>query len=155
MNAIATERNIEIMIVMALSVFSISPVNSEFGASIVAINEAPSNSKTIETVVEVGSPSELKRSSRKTSLITTARYIHITVSKLNALGLNIPCRATSIMPLLNEAPIKTPTAATMSTCLIFAALEPTAELKKFTASLLTPTVRSIIASVNMNAMTKK
>ena len=49
--------------------------------------------------------------------------------------------------------MKTPIAATKSTCLILAALEPTAALKKFTASLLTPTVRSIIASVNMKSTT--
>ena len=85
--------------------------------------------------------------------MTTARYMHITFWKVKKLGLKMPCRATSIIPLLNEAPTKTPIAATMSTCLIFAALEPTAELKKFTASLLTPTVRSIMARTNMNAIT--
>ena len=35
----------------------------------------------IDTVVEVGRPSELKRSSRNTSLITTARNMHITSLK--------------------------------------------------------------------------
>lgn len=41
--------------------------------------------------------------------------------------------------------MKTPQAATVSTSLKGAALAPTAEFKKFTASLLTPTNRSIMA----------
>ena len=36
---------------------------------------------SIDTVVEVGRPRELKRSSRNTSLITTARNMHITSLK--------------------------------------------------------------------------
>ena len=68
----ATERKIEIIIVMALSVLSI-PNPSPDDESNAVMNDAPSNSNTIDTVVDVGKPSELKRSSRKTSLMTTAR----------------------------------------------------------------------------------
>jgi len=42
---------------------------------------APSNSKTIETVVDVGNPKVLKRSSRITSVIITARKINMISSK--------------------------------------------------------------------------
>ncbi len=56
----------------------------------------------------------------------------------------------SIMPLLIEAPTKTPTAATVMTTLKVAALEPIAELRKLTASLLTPTDRSNTASRKRN-----
>ena len=68
----ATERNIEMMIVIALSVFSI-PNPWPDDESKAVMNDAPSSSNTIDTVVDVGKPNELKRSSRNTSLITTAR----------------------------------------------------------------------------------
>ena len=51
-------------------------------------------------------------------------------------------RATSIIPLLREAPRKIPTAATPRMTLNGAAFAPIAELRKFTASLLTPATRS-------------
>lgn len=57
----------------------------------------------------------------------------------------MPCLAISIIPLLRAAPMNTPTAATAKTNLKGAAFAPTAELRKFTASLLTPTKRSMIA----------
>ena len=50
------------------------------------------------------------------------------------------------MPLLMAAPMKTPIEATISIRLKGAAFEPIAELRKLTASLLTPTDKSNIAS---------
>ena len=61
--------------------------------------DAPSNSKTIETVVDVGSPHELKRSNIKISVIITAIKIIIISLNRNSPGLNIPFLATSIIPL--------------------------------------------------------
>ena len=72
MKAMATDRKIEMMMVSALSVLSMPNPASDDESNAV-MNEAPSNSNTIETVVDVGKPNELKRSSRNTSLITTAR----------------------------------------------------------------------------------
>ena len=54
----------------------------------------------------------------------------------------------SIMPLDSEAPMNTPIPAINSTVLKEAAFAPIAEFKKLTASLLTPTMRSNIASTN-------
>ena len=71
----------------------------------------------METVVEVGMPRELK----------------------------IPLRATSIIPLEVTAPKNTPKLAIIMMFLTEIALEPIAEFKKFTASLLTPTTKSTIA----------
>ena len=62
----------------------------------------------------------------------------------------MPCRATSIMPLLRAAPANTPIAATVTTVLYLATLAPMAEFRKFTASLLTPTTRSNTASTIRN-----
>ena len=68
----ATDRKIEMMIVKALSVLSIpKPAPVELSSAVT--NDAPNSSNTIETVVDVGNPKELKRSSRNTSLMTTAR----------------------------------------------------------------------------------
>ena len=52
----------------------------------------------------------------------------------------------SIMPLLMTAPMNTPMAAMVMITRKEAALAPMAELRKFTASLLTPTERSKIAN---------
>ena len=52
------------------------------------------------------------------------------------------------MPLLITAPQKTPIAATIMIVRNLAAFDPIAELRKFTASLLTPTHRSEIARMN-------
>ena len=60
----------------------------------------------------------------------------------------MPCRAMSIIPLDNEAPINIPMPAMNNTVLKEAAFAPMAEFKKLTASLLTPTMRSNIASTN-------
>ena len=51
----------------------------------------------------------------------------------------MPLRATSIMPLEVATPIRMPTEATTRITLSEAALEPSAELRKFTASFVTPT----------------
>lgn len=57
----------------------------------------------------------------------------------------MPFLATSIMPLEKMAPTATPTLATIMMVLKEMALEPIAEFKKFTASLLTPTTKSAMA----------
>ena len=106
---------------------------------------APSNSKTIETVVEVGMPTELKKSSNKISVIITAIKIIIISLNINSPGLKIPFLATSIIPLENTAPTAIPILATIIIVLNEIALEPIAEFKKLTASLLTPTTKSAIA----------
>ena len=84
-NAIATDRNIEIIIVNAFSVFRSSmmlvSIVPELILNIDIMNAAPNSSNTIETVVEVGRPRVLKRSSKNTSLITTAKKMHITSLK--------------------------------------------------------------------------
>ena len=110
--------------------------------------EAPSNSKTMETVVEVGSPNVLKKSSRTTSVNITAKKMTITSAKEKNCGLKIPLRATSIIPPANSAPTNTPKDATIIMVRRVPAFDPIAELRKFTASLATPTMRSIAASTN-------
>ena len=81
----ATERKIPIITVKAFSVFIksaiLKPVSSEANLIKAIIQEAPNNSKTIETVVEVGNPNVLKISNKITSLITTERKMHITSRK--------------------------------------------------------------------------
>ena len=53
----------------------------------------------------------------------------------------MPLRATSIMPLDVTTPITMPTEATSMMTFSEAALEPMAELRKLTASFVTPTKR--------------
>ena len=106
---------------------------------------APKSSKTIDTVVEVGKPSVLKKSKSKISVIMTAIKMIMISLNINSPGLKIPFRATSIIPLENMAPTATPILATIIIVLNEIALEPIAEFKKFTASLLTPTIKSAIA----------
>ena len=67
----------------------------------------------------------------------------------------MPWRAISIMPLLIAAPRNTPMEATRIMRLKEAALVPMAELRKFTASLLTPTDRSKTASKNRKMIIHK
>ena len=67
----------------------------------------------------------------------------------------IPLRATSIIPLENTAPTRIQTAATAIITRNDATLEPIAELRKFTASLLTPTIRSDAASKKRITTTTK
>ena len=64
------------------------------------------------------------------------------------LGKKIPFLATSIKPLENMAPTATPILATIMIVRIEIALEPIAEFRKLTASLLTPTTKSVIAKAN-------
>ena len=63
-------------------------------------------------------------------------------------GLKIPLRATSIIPLEKTAPIKIPKLAVIIMVLKLKTFEPMAEFKKFTASLLTPTIKSMTAKIN-------
>ena len=62
----------------------------------------------------------------------------------------MPCRAMSIIPLLNTQPQNIPMPAMITSERNLAALEPMAEFKKFTASLLTPTQRSNAARMKRN-----
>ena len=107
---------------------------------------APNKSKIMETVVEVGRPKVLNKFKSSTSPIITAKKISITSLKVNICGWKTPDLATSIIPEENVAPKSTPKEATTSTHCSGAMRHPTAELRKFTASLLTPTNRSIQAS---------
>lgn len=158
--AIPTERKIPRMTDNALSVLIRSlydnmPVTSLAIVIIASAQVAPNNSKTNDTVVEVGKPKVLKRSSRKTSVIMAASRMYMMLEKTKFSGLNIPCRAISIIPLLNEAPTKTPIAAIMRMVRREAALLPTAEFKKFTASLLTPTTKSKMASTKIKMISTR
>ena len=65
--------------------------------------------------------------------------------KKNISGLKIPFLATSIIPLEKTEPTATPKLASIIMFLTEIALDPNAEFKKFTASLLTPTTKSPIA----------
>jgi len=109
------------------------------------ITAAPNNSKTIDTVVEVGRPHELNKSNIRISVIITDKKIIIISLKKKASGLNIPFLAISIIPLEDKAPMATPRLARIIIFLNEITLEPIAEFRKFTASLLTPTIRSLTA----------
>ena len=67
----------------------------------------------------------------------------------------MPCRAMSIMPLESDAPMNMPMPAINRMVLKEAALAPTAELRKLTASLLTPTIRSNTASTKRKMIMHK
>ena len=108
---------------------------------------APSNSNTIDTVVEVGNPKVLKKSNNNMSVIITAIKIIIISEKKSISGLKIPFLATSIIPLENTEPTNTPKLANIIIFFTEMALDPNAEFKKFTASLLTPTIRSPMARI--------
>jgi hypothetical protein len=104
--------------------------------------DAPSKSNTIDTVVEVGKPIVLYKSSIITSEIITAKNITRTSEKVNCAGKNKPLRAISIKPLEKVAPITMPKLATIKMVRKEAILDPIAEFRKFTASLDTPIIRS-------------
>ena len=106
---------------------------------------APNNSKTIDTVVEVGRPHELNKSNIRISVIITDKKIMIISLKKKASGLKIPFLAISIIPLEDNAPTATPRLASIIIFLNEITLDPIAEFRKFTASLLTPTIKSLIA----------
>ncbi len=65
----------------------------------------------------------------------------------------MPFLATSIIPDDENAPTIIPRLATIMMVLMVPALEPMAEFRKLTASLLTPTIKSNIASVNKTTTT--
>ena len=108
----------------------------------------------MDTVVEVGIPKVLKTSKSRISVIITAIKMYIMFWKLNMAGLKMPLRATSIIPLEVTAPTKTPKLAIINMFLVLITLEPIAEFKKLTASLLTPTIKSTIASTARAAIIK-
>ena len=56
------------------------------------------------------------------------------------------------MPFEKDAPIKIPTEAKANNHLKLKALEPTAEFRKFTASLLTSTIKSKMARMKSMAI---
>ena len=87
----------------------------------------------------------LKKSNNNISVIITAINIIMISENNNISGLKIPFLATSIIPLENTEPTNTPKLASIIIFLTEIAFEPSAEFKKFTASLLTPTTRSPIA----------
>ena len=82
------------------------------------------------------------------SVSITATKMSMMLSKVKKLGMNTPFRATSIIPSEETAPAITPIEAMIRIVLNEATFEPIAEFKKFAASLLTPTVRSMIARRN-------
>jgi hypothetical protein len=61
---------------------------------------------------------------------------------VNFSGKKTPLQATSIIPLEKSEPIKTPSEATVKIAQSGATLEPILELRKLTASLATPIIRS-------------
>ena len=106
---------------------------------------APNNPKTKDTVVDVGSPFPLKKSSKRTSVNMTAKKTHMISVNVKKLGSNTPFLATSIMPDEDRVPKTTPKLATIKMVRMLATFDPCAEFKKLTASLLTPTVKSMAA----------
>ena len=150
--ATKTESKIPPIICVALVtlIYSASILASPPVAKIL-INEtataAPNSSNTIETVVDVGIPRVLKKSSNNMSVIITAINMIIISEKKNISGLKIPFLATSIIPLEKTAPTATPKLAKIIIFLTEIAFDPKAEFKKFTASLLTPTTKSPMARI--------
>lgn len=149
--AMATERKIPMTMVSAFSVLmrftkDSVPVGSFTMRSIAMAKVAPRSSKTKETVVDVGNPSVLKKSIKNTSVIIEATKMHMISAKTKLAGWKTPCLATSIIPLLSKAPTKMPSPAIIKIIRTEAALLPTAELIKLTASLLTPTTKSKTAN---------
>ncbi|MPM32362.1 hypothetical protein SDC9_78924 [bioreactor metagenome] len=148
MKATATETKIPEIMANALPVLMYSIKSPAFACQMLKIATAtaePSSSNTNETVVEVGRPSELKTSRRITSVSITARNNTIMLGNENISGWKTPLRAISIIPLENKVPSNTPTDATVRITHRGATFEPILELRKFTASLATPTLKSSIA----------
>ena len=81
------------------------------------------------------------------SVIITAINIIMISENRNISGLNIPFLATSIIPLDDIAPKATHKLAIIIKVLKETTFDPIAEFKKFTASLLTPTIKSTIANI--------
>ena len=83
--ATATERKMAMMTCRALEAFSISStwrLGSSKPLSIAIQKEAPRSSKTMETVVEVGSPSVLKMLIKMMSVTTAAKQMVMTSWKV-------------------------------------------------------------------------
>ena len=76
----------------------------------------------------------------------TARNIVISSGIVKNCGWKMPLRATSIMPEENITPASMPRLAITMITVRGATLDPIDELRKLTASLLTPTIRSDMAS---------
>jgi hypothetical protein len=106
------------------------------------LNAPPNKQKTIDTVVEVGNPKVLKTSNKIISDIITAKKIKIRSEKEKKDGSKTPFLATSIIPLDKKAPNKIPKLEKTMIVLREATLDPIAELRKFTESLIKPTIRS-------------
>ena len=144
-NASTTESRIAAMIPIARSVLMKLPKSVNARVSVPAILKIetaiadPNKQKINDTVVEVGRPHVLYRSSRMVFANITPRYNIITSWKVNSDGSNIPLRATSIMPLEVTAPMMIPIEATNKMTFLGAAFDPIAELRKLTASFVTPT----------------
>ncbi len=90
MNAMAIEIKIPEIIASAFPLLmkspSCSPVSVVHNVKSATATAAPSSSNTSETVVEVGSPKVLNRSSRITSVSITARNRIIIAGKVNFSG---------------------------------------------------------------------
>jgi hypothetical protein len=135
------------MIAIALEVLMYWPIKSKdsFEARSLKMDKpkvAPNNSKTMETVVEVGKPKELKISNKITSVIMTARKMVSNSGMVKNFGIKIPFLATSIIPEEKVTPARIPQLATRRIINLGATLEPKEEFKKLAASLLTPTIKS-------------
>jgi len=98
--------------------------------------------------VDVGRARELKTSRSNTLASITATNIIVISGKVNSSGWKIPFLATSIIPVENKVPNINPILATNIITQRGATLEPIAELRKFTASLLTPTINPMTAKTS-------
>ena len=87
----------------------------------------------------------MNKSNIRISVIITDKKIMIISLKKKASGLKIPFLAISIIPLEDNAPTATPRLASIIIFLNEITLDPIAEFRKFTASLLTPTIKSLTA----------
>jgi hypothetical protein len=76
----------------------------------------------------------------------TARKSSMIFLNVNISGWKTPLRAISIIPLENSVPNNIPMEATVRTTHMGATLEPILELRKFTASFATPTIKSRTAN---------
>ena len=160
--AITTEDKIPEIITIAFPVlmYSLRLANDNVGSfhitKVATASDDPNNSKTNDTVVDVGNPRALNVFKSITSVNITATKRTIMFSNENIPGWNTPFLATSIIPFDVSTPIIIPTAATVRITFLLATFEPRAELRKLTASLLTPTTRSRIASTaKMTTITVK
>ena len=150
-NASTTDSRIAAMIPSARSELIYSPKLANVISGLLAILKTetaiaePNKQKISDTVVDVGRPHVLYRSSRMMLANITPKYNIITSWNVKSEGSNIPLRATSIIPLDVTAPMMIPIEAIIRITFLGAAFEPIAELRKLTASLVTPTNRPATA----------